>query len=105
MKVKPADRLIQVSLGLLLVILSALYLWRDTILPILKSKEVLESVPEVVRVPGPSAAWQDRVETARARALEALEADRQRQILSEEQKKADASSGQLKQVEDAGRRP
>lgn len=78
MKGKPSGRLIQVALGLLLVAASVFYLWKGTVRPILKSSPSLESVADAVGLDPKASSWRERVESARARALEALEADRER---------------------------
>jgi hypothetical protein len=105
MEVKLSDRLIQISAGVLLVVLSGLYLWRETLLPILRSKAGIGTVIEAVRVENAPSPWQDKLESARARALEALEADRQKQLNLDAQKKGDPSSIAPAEVEGAAPKP
>ena len=77
MKEKPTERLIQVSLGVLLIVISGLYLWRNTLIPILRSKSILDTASVASRLGMRYSSWEDRIEDARAKALEA-ERERQR---------------------------
>ena len=72
---KLSERFFQVALGILLVALSSVYLWRGTLLPILKGRFSLDAVSDSVRLGIRYFSWEDRAEAARAKALEA---DRQR---------------------------
>jgi len=71
MSVKPAERLLQIVLGLVVFLASGLYLWRDTILPILNSKGSLGGVADSVRLGARYLSWKERAEEVRAKALEA----------------------------------
>jgi hypothetical protein len=75
MKGPPSERLIQVLLGILILTASGLYLWRNTVRPILKVSPSLDSVAETVRLGDRYTSWKDRMEDVRAKALEA---DRER---------------------------
>lgn len=71
MSAKPSDRLLQIVLGLLVFLASGLYLWRDTVLPILNSKGSLGGVVDSVRMGARYLSWKERAEEVRAKALEA----------------------------------
>lgn len=65
------ERLIQVGLGLLLVVVSCIFLWKDTIDPILRSNPTLEGVSHAVRLGVRYWAWKQKAEErAKARELE-----------------------------------
>ncbi len=74
---KPSERLLQVALGILLIVASGLYLWRDTLLPILRTKPSLEGISDAVRLGVRYWSWKDRAEEAR---LKAERDDREREI-------------------------
>jgi len=71
MRWKPSDRMIQAGLGVLLMLLSASYLWKDTIRPILAAKFDLEHLSETLKLGVRYWSWKDRAEDARRRAIEA----------------------------------
>jgi hypothetical protein len=71
MSEKPSDRVIQVAVGLLLILLSAAFLWTDTIKPILRSKFDLDHFSDALKAGVRYWSWKDRAEDARRRAIEA----------------------------------
>ena len=68
---KPSDRFIQMALGLLLILISGCYLWKDTIRPILGAKFDLEQLSDTLKLGVRYWSWKDRAEDARRKALEA----------------------------------
>lgn len=75
MKGPLSERLIQVLLGILILTGSFLFLWRNTVRPILKASPSLDAVVDTVRSGDRYTSWKDRMEEVRAKALEA---DRER---------------------------
>lgn len=90
MEGKTSERLIQVLLGILILTASALFLWRDTVRPILKAAPSLDAVVETVRSDGRDTAWKARMEDVRAKALEA---DRERLKSRENAGSVEGASG------------
>lgn len=70
MSPKPSDRVIQIAVGLLLILLSAAYLWTDTIKPILRSKLDLDHFSDALKAGVRYWSWKDRAATAREKALQ-----------------------------------
>lgn len=65
------ERLIQVGIGVLLVLTSCAFLWKDTIEPILRSNPSLEGISHAVRIGVRYWAWKQKAEErAKARELE-----------------------------------
>lgn len=70
MSEKPSDQVIQVAVGLLLILLSAAFLWTDTIKPILRSKFDLDHFSDALKAGVRYWSWKDRAATAREKALQ-----------------------------------
>ena len=60
MKWKPSDRFIQVCAGGVLILVSALFLWKDTIRPILRANFDLESLSNTLKQGVHYWSWKDR---------------------------------------------
>ncbi len=93
MKWKPSDRFIQVCVGGLLILTSALFLWKDTIQPILRANFDLESLSNTLKLGVRYWSWKDHAEEARRKALEADLERMKRSSLEEKKSPAEIDAG------------